>query len=102
MLNTSLHRTQFASLASGLSEQLCGFVFGSLSKIYKCISPTLQVDLSFDLIALKNLGHWFGLQTIARGIPTFVPLWDIVVSTFDRDPQDLLLVLLFVFVSCFS
>ena len=49
-----------------------------LQETHKHISSALQVDLSFDvsfdLIVLKNLGHWLGLQTIARGIPAFVLL----------------------------
>ena len=54
-----------------------------LQETYKHISSALQVDLSFDVsfdsVVLKILGHWLGLQTIARGISASVPLWDIVV-----------------------
>ena len=100
-IETNLHLLYLDFLDSFVDSSLAALV---LQETYKCISSVLQVDLSFDKsfdpTVLKNLGHWLGLQTIARGIPVSAPLWDIVFSAFDRDPQDLLLVLIRKLINC--
>ena len=48
---------------------------------------------------MNNLGHWLGLQTLARGVPVCadtLPLSDIVLTASRRGPQDLQLAVPFV------
>ena len=74
-IEPNLHLLYLDFLNSFVDSSLAGLV---LQEIYKRISSVLQTDLSFDVsfdsIVLKNLGHWLGLQTIAKGIPVSVPL----------------------------
>ena len=70
---------------------------------YRCIGLAVNADLSFDLsfdrAILNNLGHWLGLQTLARGVPVCadtLPLSDVVLTASRRGPQDLQLAVPFV------
>ena len=49
----------------------------------------LSFNLSFDRAILKNLCHWLGLQTLARGVPIYaeaLPLLDIIINASRRGP----------------
>ena len=67
-IEPNLHLLYLDFLNSFVDSSLAALV---LQETYKCIGSALQVDLSFDmsfdLMVLKNLGHWLGLRTIARG-----------------------------------
>ena len=59
----------------------------------------VSFNLSFDRAILKNLCHWLGLQTLARGVPISaeaLPLSDIVITASCRGPQDLLFAVPFI------
>ena len=64
----------------------------SYRRIGLAVNADLSFDLSFDRAILNNLGHWLGLQTLARGVPVCadtLPLSDIVLTASRRGPQDL-------------
>ena len=71
-----------------------------LQEIYKYIGfSDLSFDLSFDKVILKNLCHWLGLQTFARGVSISVAallVGDIVITGFTRGSPDLLFAISFV------
>ena len=75
----------------------------TLEESYRHIGLAFNADssfnLSFDSAILKNLSHWLGLQTLAKGIPVSaeaLPLLDIVITASHRGPQDLLFAVPFV------
>ena len=71
----------------------------SYRRIGLAVNADLSFDLSFDRAILNNLGHWLGLQTLARGVPVCadtLPLSDIVLTASRRGPQDLLFAVPFV------
>ena len=71
----------------------------SYRRIGLAVNADLSFDLSFDRAILNNLGHWLGLQTLARGVPVCadtLPLSDIVLTASRRGPQDLQLAVSFV------
>ena len=56
--------------------------------IYVTLQKDLSLDQSCDKFTLKNLGHWLGLQTLAKDIlvaTEILPLTDIVLSAFHKD-----------------
>ena len=71
----------------------------SYRRVGLAVNADLSFDLSFDRVILNNLGHWLGLQTLARGVPVCadtLPLSDIVLTASRRGPQDLQLAVPFV------
>ena len=69
----------------------------TLQESYRRIGLAFHADLSFnpsfDKTILKNLCHWLGLQTLARGFPVSteaLPLCDIIITAYHRGSQDLL------------
>ena len=71
----------------------------SYRRIGLAVNADLSFDFSFDRAILNNLGHWLGLQTLARGVPVCadtLPLSDIVLTASRRGPQDLQLAVPFV------
>ena len=75
---------------------------GSVSSSHGSLPAVLLVskaENSGDLCLSHNLGHWLGLQTLARGVPVCadtLPLSDIVLTASRRGPQDLKLAVPFV------
>ena len=71
----------------------------SYRRIGLAVNADLSFDLSFDRAIFNNLGHWLGLQALARGVPVCadtLPLSDIVLTASRRGPQDLQLAVPFV------
>ena len=71
----------------------------SYRRIGLAFNADLLFNLSFDSAILKNLSHWLGLQTLAKGLPVSaeaLPLLDIVITASRRGPQDLLFAVPFV------
>ena len=86
-----------------ISQWPCGVTSVWNGHAYNYIYVTLQKDLSLDQscdkFTLKNLGHWLGLQTLAKDIlvaTEILPLTDIVLSAFHKDSSNLLLAIFFV------
>ena len=70
-----------------------------LQETYSQIREILLVDRPFTGPSLKNLGHWLGLQTLARdkGVSEeWLPLKEVILSAAHGDLSDLLCVLSFV------
>ena len=51
----------------GFSFNLLGFA-GNLQAYWICSNIELLFELSFDKNVIKNLCHWLGIQTIAKGL----------------------------------
>ena len=70
-----------------------------LQETYSQIRDILLADQPFVGPILKNLGHWLGLQTLAKdkGVSEErLPLKEVILSAAHRDLSDLLYVLSFV------